>query len=108
MSNNPNSNFADPWYYSGYVSHSPMRPRQGDLNPFRLDNYAKVESRQEMGYKLSTFLGTITGDPHIAINAESESGPIRDRSVVSPNAKNWKKTNQTFRTAHNPYTKEVD
>jgi hypothetical protein len=87
------------------LANDPMRPRQGCDIPASIDNYAKVESRQEMGYKLNTFLGTVTGSPHINILLSGKKfGPPRTRDTdsftLSPK-------HNHLRTALSPYRTEV-
>lgn len=82
------------------MSHSPIRPRQGCDLPVTIDNYSKVESRQEMGFKLNTFMNTVTGDPHSTILMAGEASPVFRKTKNSKN--------RHARTAKNPYTVEVN
>jgi hypothetical protein len=86
-------------------THEPMRIRQGLNLPATIDDYANVESRQEMGFKLNTFLNTVTGDPHVSIEMTDQNIVPRQRDIA-----NYIKSapkNLHARTAKNAYRVEV-
>ena len=87
------------------MTNPSMRIRQGVNLPASIDNYSKVESRQEMGYKLNTFLGTVTGNPHIRVLMQGRNVANRNRDISFYGGMAPK--NLHLRTAHRPYRTEV-
>ena len=69
------------------------------IRPIHPHDYAKIESRQEQGFRLNGFLGIVTTDPHARIYFRSDK--------VLPRIRNYRGMKMFARTAKSPYRLNV-
>lgn len=76
------------------ITNYETRARKSYVNPRAYDQ-GKIEDRQQMGFRLASYMGTITCDPHadVLMNGEPDTVRIRD----------YKSSGNYGRNARTPY-----